>query len=630
MEAKQLKAWEDYFSARDRGLAVEAAARRAKISAAAAYRFERGDQSSQGLEAAALLGVNSVAGNLVNAPLSPEAQASLEDFALFRLRYFGRKSTQWQVRAAYELLRAVQSPEREYVVINAPPGSGKSTLFTCDIPTWLLVKDRSIRIQIGSRTERQARMYVSRIKKALERDAPLRADSDSLEAGTAFDAEACIQDDFGAFKPEGRSDLWRADALVARQLDGVSLDDKEPSVSAWGQDSGFLGGRFDVVIWDDLVDKKNTKTADSKVNLREWWGTEAETRLEPRGALILQGQRIAHDDLYRFCLDQKTVNDMPKYRHIVFQAHDDDRCQKIHDDKALPWPDGCLLDPHRLPMKMLDTIRTNSPRIYEVQYQQNEGDAAGGLVDKIWITGGVDKYGYDAPGCLDDQRGYGVVPVNLRDGNGWSFVTVDPSPTEWWGIIWWVYDWTTENRYAVDLIRRKMDPQDFLSMNLDDGTFSGLCEDLRKQAIMQGAPLTHIIVETNAAQRWLLSQPHVQRWMEVTGIIFVPHTTSVNKADPKYGVESIGDLFRQGKIRLPNLDIESRNKSQALVDEAVKYPDHDTTDMVMSTWFGKLGVENFFSKPRFGASYRQSRPEWMGYGRPQSVSRGMSTTSIGV
>ena len=47
------------------------------------------------------------------------------------------------------------------------------------------------------------------------------------------------------------------------------------------------------------------------------------------------------------------------------------------------------------------------------------------------------------------------------------------------------------------------------------------------------------------------SQPHVQKWMEVSGCVFCPHTTSINKRDPKYGLESIGDLFRQGQIRIP-------------------------------------------------------------------------------
>lgn len=615
----ELKRWSAFFDLRDQGVGIEQAANRSRVSPSAAYRFHRGDPSSVGIVAADMLGRSTVAGELVEKPLSEDAREALEDFAKFRLRYFGRKSVQWQVRAAYDILRHIESPSRDYVVINCPPGSGKSTLFTNDIPCWLIARDRTIRIQVGSRTERQARMYVGRIKRSLERDAPMRADADSLAAGVAFDAVACIQDDFGAFRPEGRTDLWRADALVARQLDGVSLDDKEPTVSAWGQDSGFLGGRFDLVIWDDLVDRKNTRTSEAKESLREWWGTEAETRLEPGGVLVLQGQRIAHDDLYRHCLDQKHLDETQKYHHIVYAAHDDDRCQEIHEGpKVKPWPEGCLLDPHRLPYKMLETIKRNSPRVYEVQYQQKDGDAAGGLVLEEWIKGGVDKDGYPAPGCLDTERACGEVPVHLLNGIGYSFVTVDPSPTEWWGIGWWIYEPATGNRYLIDIARRKMNPEDFLSLNLDTFAFSGLIEEWRLRSNNLSAPIQHVIVETNAAQKWLLQQPHIQRWMQATGIVFIPHTTHVNKADPKFGVESIGDVFRQGKNRLPWQGPSTRLRINDLIDELIHYPDHDTTDLVMMTWFGHLAVHNFVPR-RVDGMYRQDRPNFVG----RQVARGL-------
>jgi hypothetical protein len=613
MKKTDLDRWGKYFAARNDGISIEAAAKKAKLSPSTAYRFERGDPGSSGLEAASVLGVSMVAGSLVAQPLSPEAQRALEDFAYFRLRYFGRRSTPWQERAAYEIMRLVQSDEREYVVMNEPPGSGKSTLFTHDIPCWIIAQDRSIRIQIGSRTERQGRMYVGRIKKSLERDAPLRADADSLARGIAFDAEACLQDDFGAFRPEGRSDLWRAEALVVRQIDGVSLDDKEPTVSAWGQDSGFLGGRFDLVIWDDLVDRKNTKSMESKELLKEWWDSEAETRLEPGGLLLLQGQRIQHDDLYRYCLDKRTMNEQNKYRHIVYKAHDEDLCTGDHTDLK-PWPEGCLLDPHRLPWKDLETIKHNNPRTFSVMYQQEDGDLVGGLVDPAWITGGTDSEGYPAPGCLDRERSLLDVPVNLLNGNGWSFITVDPSPTEWWGIIWWLYDPESENRYIIDLHKRRLNPEQFLSLDLDNMEFSGLIDDLWWRSNQLEAPISHVVVEVNAAQRWLLSQPHVQRWSALTGVAFVPHTTSINKQDPKYGLESIGDLFRQGRVRIPWADIPSRQRGQYLIDEATRYPDHDTTDLIMSTWFGKLAVENHYT-PRREGLYRLNRPNWISNAR---------------
>ena len=611
MKQADLNRWRKYFDARESGLGVIQAARKARISESTAYRFERGDPTSGGLEAASILGVSMVAGNLVAAPLAPEALRALEDFAYFRLRYFGRKSTPWQERAAYEVLRAVETDAREYIVMNEPPGSGKSTLFTTDIPAWLIARNRRIRIMIASRTERQARMYVGRIKRALERDAPLRADADSVQRGIAFDAEACLQDDFGAFKPEGRSDKWRNDELSVRQLDGVQLDDKEATVSAWGQDSGFLGGRFDFVVWDDLIDRKNMKTMESRDQMKEWWDGEAESRLEPGGVLLLQGQRIQANDLYRYALNKKTLDETPKYRHVVFKAHYDDLCPGNGEHGSEAWPNGCLLDPHRLPWPHLETIKHNNPRTFAVMYQQEDGDTVNGLIDPEWIVGGVDSEGFPAPGCLDRERGFHDFPPHLAGDDHFSFITVDPSPTEWWGIIWWLYDPATDNRYIIDLHRRRMNPEDFLYMDLDSGEFYGLIEDLRIDSNNIGIPITTVMVEVNAAQRWLLQQPHVQRWMQITGVRFTPHTTTINKQDPKYGLESIGDLFRQGQIRIPWGGITERNRCQYLIDEGLQYPDGDTTDLLMSTWFGKLAVENHYV-PRGFAGYSFQRPSWMG------------------
>jgi hypothetical protein len=234
-------------------------------------------------------------------------------------------------------------------------------------------------------------------------------------------------------------------------------------------------------------------------------------------------------------------------------------------------------------MSHLETLKHNNPRSFAVMYQQEDGDIVGGLVDPAWITGGLDTEGYPAPGCLDKDRGLLTVPEHLLNGEGWSFVTVDPSPTEWWGVIWWVYDPNSENRYIIDLHKRRMNPEQFLSLDLDTFEWSGLLSDMYREGNDIGAPIRHVVVEVNAAQRWLLNQPHVQKWSAMTGVTFVPHTTSINKQDPKYGLESIGDLFRQGRIRMPWADINSRNRLSYLIEEATKYPEADTTDLIMSS-----------------------------------------------
>jgi hypothetical protein len=243
-------------------------------------------------------------------------------------------------------------------------------------------------------------------------------------------------------------------------------------------------------------------------------------------------------------------------------------------------------------------------------YQQEDGADQNGLIEEAWVDGGIDSFGFPAPGCKDTHRTLLDPPVHLSQADHFSYVTVDPSPTEWWGIIWWLYDPATDNRYIIDLHRRRLNPEQFLTMDLDNGEFTGLMDDLRVTSNSLGIPITHVVVEVNAAQRWLLQQPHIQRWMEATGVRFLPHTTTINKQDPKYGLESIGDLFRQGKIRMPWGDIPTRNRINPLIVEGLQYPDGDTTDLLMSTWFGKLCIENQYVPKAFNG-YRMSRPSWL-------------------
>jgi hypothetical protein len=608
-----LARWENYFALRDQNLAVDQAARRSKIDPHTAWRFERGEPGSQGLQAAAELGVTRV-GGLEVAPDPPlEAKAALEDFALFRRRYFGRVSTPWQEDAAYKVLAAIESLDREFVCINCPPGSGKSTLFTHDIPAWLIARDRSIRLQIGSATGTQARWYVGRLKKTLEREVPLQADAKDVELGAAYDAIACLATDFGSFKPPGRTDLWRADALVVTQYGGAALDDKEPTVSGWGQDSSFLGGRFDLILWDDLVNRKNS-TGEARDKLCDWWVTEAESRLEPRGVMVLQGQRIESDDLYRFVLGLTDLDGEPKYRHIVYPAHDEERCQGRHDKAAGYYPAGCLLDPYRLPWRYLSNIAENTKRVYEISYQQRDGSAAGALVRKVWIEGGMDSEGDHRPGCLDLDRVFGQSFAPPRQG--WSLVSVDPSPSNFWGVMHWVIRPSGQPPVfeVTSLWRRRMGNEDFLSMDLDTKQFSGLLEDIRVEQAKRAHPLHAVVVEVNAAQKWLLGQAYVRHWAALYSIRLIPHSTGVNKLDPEFGVRSTADFYRQGKVRLPYGDQDARRSVGQLIHELTTWPDGLTDDLVMSAWFALRAAQVTYIDPAQPPP-RFTRPSWLSKAR---------------
>lgn len=525
--------------------------------------------------------------------LSDEALRALEDFDYFRLRYLGRRPTPWQADAAKNVLSWLESDDTEYAVINCPPGSGKSTLFTNDLLLWLICRERSIRILIGSSTQRLAENYSNRLRRMLERSRPL---PENPLQGRPLAAEAALSQDFGRFRPQAASgEMWTRSQFTVVQHDLDAVEDKEPTVTAYGMDSEFLGHRANLVIWDDLVTRKVLRSGELIENQQNWWVEEGETRLEPSGLLLLQGQRMGADDLYRYCLDmvldedeQESLGRKHKYRHVMYPAHFEDRCDGKHKKDAPAWPEGCLLDPVRLPWvgsKGLATIQRNRGDAYRVQYQQEDVDPAEVLVPKLWIDGGTDhQSGEMLPGCWDAGREIAEIPAGLAPPL-LSIATADPSPTRFWSIQWWIVQPATNQRFLMDLIRQSMDAPDFLDWNANAGKFFGVMEEWQERSSDLGYPISHWIVEINAAQRFLLQYDHVRRWQRQHGVQIVGHSTHKNKTDPDFGVQMVKNLYRFGQVRLPGGTLSGRIAALKLVDEVTRYPQTSTDDCLMAQWF---------------------------------------------
>lgn len=554
--------------------------------------------------------------------LKPEIKAAWRDFPTFRERYMNRRLVEWQVVAAKQVVKWLASDQTEYIVFNCPPGSGKTTFWT-DLMCWLIVRDRNIRILFGSRTAKLAEMPVNRVRTMLTRTRPLP------------DAKGCIVKDFGRFKPE-LNDIWRRNAFTVLTLDSQPVEDKEPTLTAYGMESEFLGHRGDLVLWDDLVVGSTLKTIDQVEAQRKWWEEEGSTRVEPGGALVLNGQRMGPSDLYRYALDQKLGDtERSRFQHVVYPAHFDDKCQGDHGpdleedvngdliyDKRVPpakaWPDGCLLDPIRLPWfgpGGLVTIRRNRADKYRVQYQQEETDPDTVLVQPIWVSGGRDRSGEEFPGCWDNHRGLLEVPKGLSEPV-FSICTADPSPTKYWSVQWWLYHPASEQRFLMNLLRTPMSAHDFLDWNENSKEFFGVMEDWQQASRELHFPISHWIVERNGAQQFLLAYDHVHRWVRQNRVQIIAHQTGLNKLNPEYGIQSIANRYRFGNVRLPGktfgadgLPDRGRSVALKLVEEATRYPDSATDDCLMAQWFLEYHIP---SLARVRAPKKAApRPKWM-------------------
>lgn len=516
------------------------------------------------------------------------------------------------------VVELLECPSKEYVVINAPPGSGKSTTFTLDIPAWLTCRNRGIRGLLGTFRNGTAKYYLDRLKTHLVSPVPMHPEPELIAHGLAVEAEASLTDDFGVFKPPGRDTIWSQEAIIVAQHDQVARTQKEPTWTCYGYESGFLGMRFDVIFWDDLVDPTAVRTAEAREKQQRWWNTIAERRLEPRGLLVLQGQRFGPDDLYRFALDKKMAatadgEAAQKYHHIVFKAHYDDRCQEEHSPDAPYYPQGCLLDPQRVGWDEISAIREDPLGNYATIYQQEDVDRTKVLVDPIWVSGGTDpESGAFYPGCWDKDRGACELSSGLA-GDLLSVCTADPSPTKYWSIMWWVVrcvDGQPYERYLMDHVRKAMDAPSFLDWDNPHQEFVGLMEDWQNRSVELGRPIAKWIVEKNGAQQFLLQYEHVRRWMAKWRVDIIPHNTDRNKSDPNYGVQTLAGVWKYGLVRLPGRQGSSgRLAALKLVEEVTHWPDWRTEDCVMAQWFLEWRLPQLV--PSAAPIPRQNRPSWL-------------------
>jgi hypothetical protein len=533
--------------------------------------------------------------------------ACLDDFELFRARYFGHISMPWQIEAAEMIKEMLATDDKEFVVINVAPGSGKTTLFNHDIPAWLIVRNRAIRCLFGSKGHSLAEKNTYALRRTLERRVPEKATDEDIVRGLATDATATLDCDYGPFRPPADlPDIWTRNQYVVWQHDDRTISEKESTVTAFGQDQAVLGMRVDFAIWDDLVDKQSVLTPSAIEKQRDFYDTEAETRLEPGGLIVLQGQRLHPDDLYRHVIDKPAFDQLDeeelesaefldldtipkKYTHIVYKAHDEARCEGVHKpDEAVPWPDGCLLDPRRLPYKELRSHRASNAQRYATVYQQEDVDLDDVLIPKIWITGGVDNAGIERPGCYDKDRGMGELPENIGRPL-YSIITADPSPTKYWGIQWWIYHPETEQRFLMNLKRQRMDAPDFLDYIGKTDSYVGLLEEWWLESKKMGVPVTDVIVEHNAAQRFLLQYNWAKSWMSRRKVRIIPHTTHSNKADPEFGIQMLRQPYEFGLARLPYRQDGPHDPTRLgtlkLVEELTRYPHSVQDDLLMANWF---------------------------------------------
>jgi len=166
------------------------------------------------------------------------------------------------------------------------------------------------------------------------------------------------------------------------------------------------------------------------------------------------------------------------------------------------------------------------------------------------------------------------------------------------------------NRYLIDQVFSPMGANDLLDFNTDNNAWEGLLVDWEIRARTMKVPISHFILEVNAAQKFMQQYQWFKRWMGNHQIKLKSHHTHINKLDSKLGVTTIRSQYEWGRVRLPG-NRQGRYVAEPLYLQVTRYPDAMYDDCVMAHWFLEYQLQHIVKKMRLGVSIHKDMPKWL-------------------
>lgn len=433
------------------------------------------------------------------------------------------------------------------VMLNVPPGHGKSELFMVWIPIWLICRDRNVQLLLVSNSSDDATTWAKEVAGQLE------GNEDLVGA-------------FGRFMPETIGDTtWSPARGIFRVLGRTrSAKGSQFTLESRGITSRVLGRRADYVLVDDPTkqeDAASPTTRDVQLrHLRQQVFTRAEPEGEFNGGRIaVIGQRVHMLDLYGE-LERQEWERGPDVGERVWKV------EKY--PAVLDWEAKKTLWPERWPWDEIELAYADvGSNAFETMYQQNPTPEGSALVQPAWLAACKD---HDRPAYQGFRMTNGARLPVVR------VVSVDPSPTKFNGIVVADLLWNREQfSCAVTEIVRVQ------------GRTHAVKNEVER-IISESHPDYFIFEESNFIS-WVKEDP----WFaELEGRIhYVRHHTGVNKNHAEYGLQSLAADFELARLSFPYKDAIGQRMTDMLFREALEYPDGQYNDLLMALWFIKYNYK---------------------------------------
>lgn len=415
--------------------------------------------------------------------------------------------------------------DHKNLVCLAPAGHGKTTIFSIANSIHEVTKNRSVRVGIVTNSDDLGLKIMREIKWHLE-----------------FNEN--LINNFGRFKSP-RADKWSRWDIQVENHDNV-LRRGDTTVSVMSAMSHIKGKRFDLLLGDDIVDEKNSKTHERCDALWDWlWGTLI-PRMESDKAdsyvgIKFMGTVENESDMYHRFLENNRGFHVARQQAIV-----DENAQKVL------WPE-------RLGYEFLTNLRAANYVQFMKTYQNT---VVGSEVAKI-SPERIEE-------CYDGSRKMlpTNIPPEIRQRYKLILMAVDPAWTKHkrskYSVITTVGLTYDDRREVIDIFRDQVEYQDLF--NWIKNKYHSLLPHL-------------VLVESNNMQDRLRQE--VQEAGIPTKAVF----TSASKNDADVGIPMLYAIISQRKLSLPTGDQQSDKLSRQAINEILSYPHGNYSDIMMTLYF---------------------------------------------
>jgi len=382
------------------------------------------------------------------------------------------------------------------VLLLAPRGHGKSTIMYCYI-VWKICMDPSIRVLIASHKEELANTFSRAIQRAFE-----------LES---------VSRDFHIQKGKP----WRVDYFFFAEK-------RHPVVQTVAKQAGMTGGRYDIVVFDDLLTVENTRTEKRRAQLEEWINSEVIPALDPspKRKEIVVGTRKNIEDWYSKLLE------MPDVHSRIYRLYD-----VVEGEKVFLWPE-------RFDEKEELRLRARmEPDQFAREFMNSPIAGEGLRFKREWIE----------PHYYTSWKN--EVPERFRQ----VYIGIDPSlgsktdRASYMALAVIVFDKRIEKQdiYVVDMVRSK------LSLAEQEDIIRAKVEEWQPHHAMIEADLVNKIFSDRMIRQLPVLQPVVYRgWGSSTGLRGTSDVSKIGRIE-----NILGWLCKKGKVRFKDPKISAMTKT---------------------------------------------------------------------